>query len=148
MRLSPREIVLGHGTVEGLQEAEVTVHVDHCWHDRLAGEIHAGRTRRHLHLALRPTPGELAVRDDDDRALNRRIAVTGDDARAFEDGLSSRRRRCALGRFGDDEHAVSSAALSTSRHPRAMCLAVPAHTPRVRVGTPLPDSSGCRSESA
>ena len=70
----------------------MAVEIDHCRHHRLAGQVNARRSRWDLHLGSTADQGKRAVRHREYGILNGRTAITGDEARSFEDGRTLRGR--------------------------------------------------------
>ena len=68
----------------------MAVRVDERRHHGLAGEIDAARAGRHAHGAASADLGDAVAFDHEGCVLDRRAAVAGDQARAFEHG----RRLC------------------------------------------------------
>ena len=60
--------------------------VDQRGDHRLAGQIDARGAGRRLHLAPAPDAREAVVLDQERRVFDRRAAVAGDEAGAFEQG--------------------------------------------------------------
>src|SRR5215471_5738172 len=80
------EILLRHASVFLIEKTEMAVGVDHCWHDGLACQVNVGPARRSLKLALAADAGEEIVFDDEGRVLDRRLAITENEPRPFEQG--------------------------------------------------------------
>ena len=70
----------------------VRMRVDDRRHHRLAGQVHACRARRHLHLAAPANLHKATIVDDEYRILNRRGSIADDDARPLEHGDGWSRR--------------------------------------------------------
>ena len=91
-----------------LHVADVRVAVDQRGNDRLAGQIDARGAGGRLNLAAASDPRERRALDEKGRVLDRRAAVAGDQARAFEQGDRRGPRRPLRGGLCEprgDEHA-------------------------------------------
>ena len=109
-----RVVLLGHRPVVDMLEADVAMDIDLGRHDRLAGQIHAGRSGWRLQLATATDPCELRVLDDECGVLDRRAAVAGDEPRPFEDRHAGVRPALC---FHREEHAAMTHTTGTmSRH--------------------------------
>ena len=87
----PREVLLRHRPVSVVLIADVSVEIDLCRHDSLAGQVHARRPGRDLELSPTADARELRVFDDECGVFDGGGAVARDEPRSFEYRHTSRR---------------------------------------------------------
>ncbi|PYS35325.1 MAG: hypothetical protein DMG14_27225 [Acidobacteria bacterium] len=80
------EVFLCHRAVELVLVSDVAVQIDLCRHHRLARQVDALCARRYGDFAAPAHTREQVAFGDERGVLDRRTAVTGNEAGAFKDG--------------------------------------------------------------
>ena len=72
-----RKCFLRHRALGNILEAEMTVQIDHCGHDGLAGQIDAHSSCRNFYLTASANTRELTALDDKHSIFDRCAAIAG-----------------------------------------------------------------------